>query len=609
MVLLKNDGALPLDAGTTRDVAVIGPLADTLYTDWYGGALPYGVTPLDGITTRLGDGATVTGTEGVDRIALKEVTSGRYVTGGAEPGGGPLALTATTAEPTTQFDVFDWGQGVVTLRNVANGKVVGLRGNGFANDQAQPNGWFVQQQFRVEDRPDGSVVLRYVGYDATQSWSAAFRTPYLTVQADGTLALGAATADAATAFSRETITSGTDAAVAAASAADAAVVVVGSMPFINGREDHDRTTTDLAEGQQALVEAVLAANPNTVVVLETSYPDSITWIEENVPAVVWTTHAGQETGNAVADVLFGDVNPAGRVTQTWCRSTDDLPADLLDYDIIRSGQTYLYDDETTPLYAFGHGLSYTTFEYSRLRLDDRSVEPGRTIGVSVDVTNTGPVAGDEVVQLYTHQKRSRVPQPVKALRAFDRVHVEAGETVTVRLEVPVEDLAHWDVTRGTWAVETSPQEVMVGASSADIRSTAVVQVRGERIPDRDLSVTTEAEAFDDYAGVRLEDRSKERGTAVEAGPAGGWIAFHDVDLRDRPDTLTATVARAETGTGTVQVRLGSPTGRLVGTATVPSTGDVYAYTTVTAELDRVSGSHDVYLVFDAPMRVADLTLG
>ncbi|HEY5249145.1 MAG TPA: glycoside hydrolase family 3 C-terminal domain-containing protein, partial [Dermatophilaceae bacterium] len=385
MVLLKNaDHTLPLNPTTTKSVAVIGPLENTLYTDWYSGNLPYKVTPLQGIKERLGAGATVTGTEGVDRIALKDVATGKYLTATGTTDTDTVNESSSTAASTgSQFDVFDWGQGVLTLRNVAQGRYLGYNWGPFVTRDTQPNGWYVQQQFKLEPQADGSNVIRYAGYETQESWFGANK--YLTVDVNGVLGLGSPTAAGAAHFSKEVVNSGVAAAVAAAKSAQAAVLVVGSMPFINGREAHDRTSMALAEGQEALVRAVKAANPHTVVVLETSYPDTVTWEQENVPAMMWTTHAGAETGDAVADVLFGDYNPAGRLTQTWYRSEADLPADLLDYDIISSNQTYLYT-KAKPLYPFGYGLSYTSFRYSGLKLSAPSVDSRGTVKVSVDVT-------------------------------------------------------------------------------------------------------------------------------------------------------------------------------------------------------------------------------
>jgi len=590
MVLLKNQGrALPLPTG--KKVAVVGPLGDTLYTDWYGGKLPYEVTTADGIRERA---SAVTTSEASDRIALKDVATGRYVTSTGTTDATPVTATATSAGPDAQFDAVDWGQGVQTLRNVGAGKYLGYNGGRFSTRDDQPNGWYVQQQFKLEEQPDGTYVLHYAGYETTESWFGA--NTYVTVGADGALTLGSATAAGAAHFTKEVLRSGIDEAVAAAKGADAAVVVVGSMPFINGREAHDRTTMALAEGQHELIRAVLKANPNTVVVLQTSYPDTITWEQEHVPAIVWTTHAGAETGHAVADVLFGSANPAGRLTQTWYRSDDQLPADLNQYDIIATDQTYLYSREK-PLYAFGHGLSYTSFRYSNLRVHGSTV--------TVDVTNTGRRAGDEVVQLYTHQRASRDKMPVKQLRAFQRVGLAPGQTRTVKLAFKTSDLAHWDVTRGRWVVETATHDVLVGSSSADIRARGALRVHGETIPDRDLTRTTRAEAFDGYAGVRLVDESKARGTAVGATGPGQWISFEDARIGR---TFTARVARESAGSATIQIRQGSPTGRLLGTATVASTGSRYTYATTTAALPRVTGSSDIHLVVGEGVRISEFRI-
>lgn len=592
MVLLKNErGTLPLDPG--KKVAVVGPLADVLYTDWYSGRPTYQVTPLDGIRERA---ASVTSSEGVDRVAFKDLATGRYITAGSGPEGADLRLSATTIGETEQFDVFDWGQGIVTLRSVANGKYVSRANwSTLVNNADQPSGWFVQEQFKLEEQDDGSYLIRYAGYETAYDWFGP--NTYVKAAPDGTLTL--TTAGDATRFAKEVVRSGIDDAVAKAKEADVAVVVVGSMPFINGREDHDRTDMNLAEGQEALVKAVFNANPRTVVVLENSYPTTINWIDEHVPAILWTTHAGAETGNALADVLYGDVNPAGRLTQTWYRSADDLP-DILDYDIVQRDRTYLYF-KGTPLYPFGHGLSYTTFRYQGLRV----AEKGDAYEVSVRVTNTGHRAGDEVVQVYTHQRTSRVKQPVKQLRAFQRITLAPGQSKTVTFTIRKADLALWDVTRNKWTVETSAHDVMVGASSADIRQRATIHVKGERIPDRDLSVPTRAIDFDGYSGVELVDETKARGDAV-AGSTGDWIVFKDVDLKRRPSRVTAGVA--STSGGSIELRLGSPKGKLIATVPVAATGDVYRYETATARVTGASGVKDLYLVFQGDVRIKDLSL-
>ncbi|MFI1996162.1 glycoside hydrolase family 3 C-terminal domain-containing protein [Actinoplanes sp. NPDC020271] len=581
MVLLKNkSGALPLKAGGS--VAVAGPLADTLYTDWYGGQLPYRVTALDGIAAR--GGATVS-SEGADRIALKDVTTGRYVTA-ADPQA--VAATAVTADTAAQFDAVDWGDGVSTLRSASNGKYLGYNWGPFVTSESAPTGWFVQQQFKVEDQGDGTVVLHYAGYETQESWFGA--NTYVTVGADGRLGLGSSTAAGAAHFAREVVVDGVAAAAAAAKGKQTAVVVVGTNPFVAGREAHDRTGISLGARQEALIEAVRAANPHTVVVVQSSYPLALTWAQRHVSGVVWTTHAGAETGNALADVLFGDVNPGGRLTQTWPRSVAQLPADLNQYDIIKTGQTYQYS-AASPLYPFGYGLSYTSFRYSGVTIAGNTVK--------VTVTNTGKRAGDEVVQLYTHQRTSRDVTAVKQLRGFRKVALAPGQSTTVTFTLSPRDLAHWDVTRQKWVTETSVYDVLLGSSSADIRQRASLSVRGETIPVRDLAKTTRAETFDDYTGAKLVDETKASGTAV----AGGTLAFKDAVLRGGR-TLTVRAS----GSGTVGVRLGGPSGKLLGTATVSDTGGIYSYSTVSAPLAAVTGRRDVCLVLSPGVRLATFAI-
>ena len=166
----------------------------------------------------------------------------------------------------------------------------------------------------------------------------------------------------------------------------------------------------------------MSANPKTVVVLVSSFPYAIDWIQENVPAIVHMAHNSQEEGNALADVLFGDYNPGGPAGVTWAKSLDDLPP-MMDYDI-RKGRTYMYF-KGQPLYPFGFGLSYTTFEYSNLRDSAPSVNAAGEVSVSVDVRNTGAVAGDEVVQLYVKHVDSAVERPARELRGFERISLAA----------------------------------------------------------------------------------------------------------------------------------------------------------------------------------------
>ena len=223
--------------------------------------------------------------------------------------------------------------------------------------------------------------------------------------------------------------------------------------------------------------------------MSSSYPFAVSWAHQHLPAMLWSAHGGQEYGRALADVLFGDADPAGRLPQTWYHSAADLP-DLLDYDIIATDATYLYY-RGTPLYPFGHGLSYTTFAYSDLQ-PERHVDRGRRRSARERAPSPTPATapGSEVVQLYTHQQRSRVKQPLRQLRGFQRVSLAAWrEPVEVELTLAVPDLGFWDVTRDRHCVETARHSVMVGRSCTDVRLTATVDVVGERIPVRQLAGT------------------------------------------------------------------------------------------------------------------------
>ncbi len=277
-----------------------------------------------------------------------------------------------------------------------------------------------------------------------------------------------------------------DAAVKAARSSDVAIVVVGNEPICGstnpmemfnndgstkpcadkgmGREGRDRESLALSE--EELIKQVFAANPKTIVVLVSSFPYAINWTQQNVPAILHITHAAQEQGSALADVIFGDYSPAGRLTTTWPKSLDQLPP-LEDYDI-RHGHTYQYF-KGEPLYAFGHGLSYTSFEYSDLKLSAPTLSQNGTLTVSFKIKNTGKRAGDEVAQLYVEHLQSKVSRPLKALKGFQRVSLKAGETRTVQIPLPATALAWWDEQKNNWQVEVGTVHLLIGSSSTAIR--------------------------------------------------------------------------------------------------------------------------------------------
>jgi beta-glucosidase len=266
-----------------------------------------------------------------------------------------------------------------------------------------------------------------------------------------------------------------DAAIKAARESDVAVVFVGNHPTCDagwakcpepsdGKEAIDRKSIDLS--QEGFVKKIYAANPKTVVVLLASFPIAINWSQQNIPAILHITHNAQEEGTAIADALFGDINPGGRLVQTWPKSLDQVPP-IMDYDI-RHGRTYMYF-KGEPLYPFGFGLSYTTFKYSNLKTSNPKLSANGEITVSVDITNSGKRAGDEVVQLYVTHLKSKVERPSRELKGFLRITLKPNETRTVQLPLKAAALAYWNIEKHQWVVEPDQIKLVVGSSSADVR--------------------------------------------------------------------------------------------------------------------------------------------
>jgi beta-glucosidase len=275
-----------------------------------------------------------------------------------------------------------------------------------------------------------------------------------------------------------------DSAVIAAKQCDVAIVCIGNHPLSyglgwgqnhvasDGREDVDRQAISLE--QEDLVKLVLAANPKTVLVMVSSFPYAINWSKEHVPAILHISQSSQELGNAMADVIFGKVSPAGRLVQTWVSSIDKLPP-MLDYDI-RHGRTYMYD-KNAPLFPFGYGLTYSSFKYSDLKPDKNTLRNNEVINLTFNLQNTGNWDSDEVVQLYVNFPDSKVEHPAIALKGFKRVFVPKGESVAVSIPLKTDDIRYWDSKQQKWILEPGKVKFFIGSSSADIRLEGEIAVK------------------------------------------------------------------------------------------------------------------------------------
>ena len=486
LVLLKNEHhVLPLNKHQIRKVAVIGPLADQVFTDFYSAPFPYTKTVRDGIEEKVGTGK-VAFSRGIDQIALKSIATGRFVS--APVDGGQLTADATNIGVNETFDLYDFGWGQYLFRSHANDKY--LTGNadysakvmntanapGVQNDSVGAQEWFTYQNFNYEPQSDGSYAL--YNYQVSHWDTGLTGGKYVTVDnaAPYILTCSQATVGINEKFLPSVLSSGLDDATITARGADVAIVVVGNEPMLNGRETLDRQDITLPPYQERLIKRVASVNRNTIVVLISSYPMAIEAVQNNpnVKAILYSSHAGQEEGTAIADALFGDYAPAGRLNSTWYRNINQLPP-ITDFDIINGNRTYMYF-KGNPLYPFGYGLTYTTFQYSRLRLSSPSISKTGQVTIKVDLKNTGPKASDEVVQLYIKDPCSKVKKPIKQLKGFQRIHLRPGEKQTVSFVVPAKELAYWSTAKNDFQVDPGAYQIMIGRSSEDIQLSGILKV-------------------------------------------------------------------------------------------------------------------------------------
>lgn len=260
-----------------------------------------------------------------------------------------------------------------------------------------------------------------------------------------------------------------DDAVDLARRSDVAVVVLGEIALMSG-EAASRSNLKLSGGQQEMLEAVAATGKPVVLVLVNGRPLDISWAAEHVPAILETWYSGSQAGNGIADILFGDANPAGHLPVSWPRTSGGLPL-YYNHTLTQApedapGFTSRYWDAlSTPLYPFGFGLSYTTFSYDNLKLNQSEAKVGATVDVSVDVTNTGNRAGDTVVQLYIHQRAGSASRPVRQLKGFQRVTVEPGAKQTIHFKLGPDELQFWSPASKKWVVEPEQFDVWAGDNS------------------------------------------------------------------------------------------------------------------------------------------------
>lgn len=593
VILLENNGLLPLKDNGKCTVAVVGPLADKNYTCWYCGYAPKQTSVVAGLRQKLGE-SRVLFDEGLDHIALKSRKTGKYVRLDKK---GALVADGDSIEDAEIFERTDWDYGSWTLRSRKTRKYV-TEGAGFAamEGEQQPRtmslnpglncisdeafGWFVMELFTAKEE---NGVLRL---DTWQGRNVA-------VDGENHVVSIVARGDCEeTQFTVEVVSSGAQRAARLAAQADYAVVCGGNQPLINAREEYDRPDINLPASQGELLRAVWEMNRNTVLYLITGYPFAIVEEREHAGAVLCSSHLGPCLGHVAAKTLFGENVPAGRTPTTWYRSLKDLPP-LDDYDIMKNKTTYLYFDGS-PLYPFGYGLSYTDFAYSNAAASQEKYGSDETVSVCVDIENVGGLDGDEVVQLYVVPPKSLFTRPRKMLKAFARLPVNVGETVKARLEFPVKELAFWDTNSDRYVVEDGEYILEIGASSEDIRCRCTVQIQGEQLAGRDGRKPINPLDAMDYRNVEFLTDKRDWREYLEAKDFRSYAVYQAVDLHG----CGGFEAVVSSVSGTVDLILAdNATREILGSCSGPGTGGMTRFAPLYGSVTPKEGPVDLRVCF------------
>jgi len=474
IVLLKNDGILPLKKDKIKSIAVMGPNAAKAQLGIYSGSPNIVVSPLEGIKEKasslgisveylmgsdIGGGllrpvepqyfATV---EGTDETGMKgEYFSNINLAG--EP-----ALTRIDPEVDFSFSTLSPAPGVPEDKFSVrwSGKIIPpetIHQMGVSNDDGAR--LYIDGKLIIDDWNDHGEKANKAEIEllAGKEYEVVLEFYDNTLNADAKLTWDLGQKEFRKA--RE---------VAAKN--DAVILVLGISPGIS-QEELDRTEIELPEVQRNLIEEVAEVNKNVVIVLVNGGPLALAGTEEKANAIIESWYGGEFGGKALADVLFGDVNPGGKLPETFYASTKQLPP-FADYDLINHPRTYLYFDEPV-LFPFGHGLSYTQFEYGNLTLNTEKINKNDEVEIQFTIQNTGQLKGDEVAQVYIHCLNASVKVPVNQLKRFQRISLAPGESKKLTFKLPVAEFSFYDIRTNDFETTPGQWEISVGSSSKDIR--------------------------------------------------------------------------------------------------------------------------------------------
>gem|GEM_PF-54221 len=505
VVLLENrDGTLPLDRDRVQDIALIGPLADEWYADWYAGVRPFSHTVCDGISSVTGCG--ITPHNGLDTYRILMDGRAWYIEGDG-------SISLSSPEEGDLFYVEDWNDGNYTVRSVSSGKYVqscfyGLpdEERGYLKaDKDNVFDWFVTCRFRMTENDDGSYSMR-----------DRFANP---VSVDGGGRLRAGKGMPEYRISKEKVSDGTEEALKAAGDRSTVILALGCNPMISAREDIDRKSMSLPSDQQKLLDAFIQSGKKLAVVLIANYPYVMGEARKKVDAMLLSASGSEYMGDAIAAALFGQKAPAGRLVQNWPVSEDVLP-DMDDYRI-NGSRTYRYVPKEKVMYPFGYGLSYGEIGYSDMKLTC----DGRMLHISLDLENKGKTATDEVVQIYataepTDEKLSGASYGRRLVAFVREKDLRPGEIRSVHLEAETDTLKVYDVVRREHILPGGHYHIYAGRNAYDEELFRDIDLEGEPFAVRDLSRMIPVYACDEYENAEFEKGSLNM-TAVTSGHDAG----------------------------------------------------------------------------------------
>ena len=497
IVLLKNDGLLPLK--TEQNLLLTGALSAVFLRDWYGGFPPHESTIKEGLEKKAG----------LEKITyVKPHDEGILKVDDAVLGIEDEVLKIK--QKGTHFSIERWDYGTHVFKEKSTNRylVYNEDKNRYVLNKSELHDWFIKENWISMNEKEW------------QTWA---NQPIGLIEGSD---IGVAKTPQKIEFIK--LYDAVEEAVKKAETAEVCIVAVGNHPMLNGKETMDRLGTELPNAQLEMVKKLYAVNTNIVLIIVGSYPFEMQWIKEHIPTILFTVHGSQELGNALADVLYHDAAPTGKLSQTWYEDIESLPV-LTDYDVINGGRTYRYTSQKT-LFPFGYGLTYGNLIIQSVALASVVWTEKQTVQATLTLENPNVHLVTETVQCYIRlSPKQQIKLPKKQLVAFKKVTIEANSTKTITLEIEPQELCFWDVAWNRWVFPTAQGALQVGFSSSDEQCVFSFKTIGEVRSVRAFKEPIHAERYDDYQKAFITiNQNKEKVLRVEKD---GWIAFQNVQFQ------------------------------------------------------------------------------